>query len=287
MRNLTTDNITQAVIDEFAGCDDERLKMLLNGLVKHLHAYLREVEPTEKEWTQAIEFLTRAGQMCDDERQEFILLSDTLGVTMLVDAINHASSDPKITESTVLGPFYVANPPESKQGEAIDWGVEGEPLLVEGYVHDAQGTPLANVTIDVWQSDSEGFYDVQKPELEGASLRARFKTDDQGYYAFWTITPAPYPIPTDGPVGKMLEITGRHPYRPAHVHFMLMAPGYETLVTQIFAEDDPYLDSDAVFGVKDSLVKEFTLQPAGQAPNGQKVETPYRYFNYDFGLKAS
>ena len=257
MRNLTTDNITAAVMDEFSRCEDERLKTLLNGLVKHLHAYLREVKPTEKEWIQAIEFLTRAGQMCDDERQEFILLSDTLGVTMLVDAINHASSDPKITESTVLGPFYVADPPQANQGDAINWGVEGEPLFIEGYVHDDHGKPLANVAIDVWQSDSEGFYDVQKPELEGATLRARFHTDNQGRYAFWTVTPSPYPIPTDGPVGKMLEITGRHPYRPAHVHFMLMAPGYETLVTQIFAEDDPYLDSDAVFGVKDSLVKEF------------------------------
>ncbi|WP_404474774.1 intradiol ring-cleavage dioxygenase [Vreelandella venusta] len=287
MRNLTTDNITAAVMDEFSRCEDERLKTLLNGLVKHLHAYLREVKPTEKEWTQAIEFLTRAGQMCDDERQEFILLSDTLGVTMLVDAINHASSDPKITESTVLGPFYVADPPQANQGDAINWGVEGEPLFIEGYVHDAHGKPLANVAIDVWQSDSEGFYDVQKPELESASLRARFHTDNQGRYAFWTVTPSPYPIPTDGPVGKMLEITGRHPYRPAHVHFMLMAPGYETLVTQIFAEDDPYLDSDAVFGVKDSLVKEFVQKPAGQAPDGRQMDTSYRYFQYDFGLKTA
>ncbi len=287
MRNLNADNITDAVTQEFADCENARLKTLLDGLVKHLHAYIREVQPSEDEWTQAIEFLTRTGQLCDDQRQEFILLSDTLGVTMLVDAINHASSDPMITESTVLGPFYVADPPQVNQGEAIDWGVEGEPLFVEGYVRNAQGEPLENAVIDVWQSDSEGFYDVQKPELEGASLRARFNTDRQGYYAFWTVAPSPYPIPTDGPVGKMLEITGRHPYRPAHVHFMLMAPGYETLVTQIFAENDPYLDSDAVFGVKDSLVKAFAQQPAGQAPDGRHMETPYRYFNYDFGLKAT
>ncbi|MDX1465157.1 MAG: intradiol ring-cleavage dioxygenase [Halomonas sp.] len=286
MRNLNADNITDAVIEEFSGCQDERLKTILNSLVTHLHAFLREVEPTEQEWTQAIDFLTRTGQMCDDQRQEFILLSDTLGVTMLVDAINHQTSDPMVSESTVLGPFYVADPPEAAQGESIDWNVEGEPLYVEGRVHDERGEPLANVVVDVWQSDSEGFYDVQK-ELDSASLRARFTTDDQGRYAFWTVTPAPYPIPTDGPVGKMLEVTGRHPYRPAHVHFMLMADGCETLVTQVFAEDDPYLDSDAVFGVKDSLVRDYRLMSPGEAPDGRAMSSPYRYLKYDFGLKAS
>jgi hydroxyquinol 1,2-dioxygenase len=286
MRNLNADNITDAVIEQFSGCGDERLKTILNSLVGHLHAFIREVKPSEKEWTEAIDFLTRTGQMCDDKRQEFILLSDTLGVTMLVDAINHQTADPMITESTVLGPFYVADPPRAEQGEAIDWGVDGEPFFVEGRVHDEGGEPLANVVIDVWQSDSEGFYDVQK-ELKNASLRARFTTDDQGRYAFWTVTPSPYPIPTDGPVGQMLEITGRHPYRPAHVHFMLMAEGYETLVTQVFAEDDPYLDSDAVFGVKDSLIKEYELLPPGQAPDGRTMQRPYRYLRYDFGLKAS
>lgn len=286
MRNLTVDNITEAVIWEFSGCSDERLQSILNSLVTHLHAFLREVEPTEKEWTDAINFLTRTGQMCDDKRQEFILLSDTLGVTMLVDAINHQTSDPAITESTVLGPFYVADPPKVELGESIDWGVEGEPFFVEGRVHDENDQPIAKAVIDVWQSDSEGFYDVQK-ELENASLRARFTTDNNGRYAFWTVTPSPYPIPTDGPVGKMLEITGRHPYRPAHVHFMLMAEGFDTLVTQIFAEDDPYLDSDAVFGVKDSLVRDYQLRAPGKAPDGKEMQTAYRYLKYDFGLKAS
>lgn len=285
MRNLNADNITGAVIDEFSACQDERLKAILNSLVTHLHGFLREVKPSEDEWTQAIDFLTRTGQMCDDQRQEFILLSDTLGVTMLVDALNHQTSDPMVSESTVLGPFYVADPPQVAQGEAIDWGVEGEPLYVEGRVHDERGEPLTNVVIDVWQSDSEGFYDVQK-ELDSASLRARFTTDDQGRYAFWSVTPSPYPIPTDGPVGKMLEITGRHPYRPAHVHFMLMAEGYETLVTQVFAENDPYLDSDAVFGVKDSLVRDYRLMPSGPAPDGRTMSEPYRHLHYDFGLKA-
>lgn len=287
MRNLNVENITDAVIDEFSSCENERLKTLLNGLVKHLHAFIREVEPTEQEWVEAIEFLTKTGHLCDEERQEFILLSDTLGVTMLVDAINHQTSDPNITESTVLGPFYVENPPHASQGDSIDWGVDGEPLYVEGYVRDAEGNALANVIVDVWQSDGDGFYDVQKSELEGASLRARFSTDLNGHYSFWTVTPSPYPIPNDGPVGKMLELTGRHPYRPAHVHFMLMSEGFETLVTQVFAENDPYLNSDAVFGVKDSLVKEFLHQPAGTAPDGKEIKTPYRYFNYDFGLKRA
>jgi hydroxyquinol 1,2-dioxygenase len=287
MRNLNEENITAEVIQRFAGCSDARLKTLINSLVTHLHGFIREVEPTEKEWGQAIAFLTRTGQMCDDKRQEFILRSDTLGVTMLVDAINHRVNSQTATESTVLGPFYVADPPEAEIGAGIDDGVDGEPLFVEGQVCDEAGQPLANVVIDVWQSDGEGVYDVQKPELDGASLRARFRTDAQGHYAFWTVTPSPYPIPTDGPVGQMLEVTGRHPFRPAHVHFMLMAPEYETLVTQVFAHGDPYLDSDAVFGVKDSLVKEYELRPAGEAPDGRQLDKPYRYFRYDFGLKAA
>jgi len=286
MRNLNAQNITDAVIEAFSKCPDERLKTVLDSLVEHLHAFIREVEPSEREWTQAIDFLTRTGHMCDDQRQEFILLSDTLGVTMLVDAINHHSSNPKVSESTVLGPFYVADPPMVAQGESIDWNVEGEPFYVEGKVHDESGQPLANVVVDVWQSDSEGFYDVQK-ELEGASLRARFSTDAEGRYAFWTVTPSPYPIPTDGPVGKMLEATGRHPYRPAHVHFMLMAEGFDTLVTQVFAEGDPYLDSDAVFGVKDSLVMDYTSLPPGPAPDGRSMNVPFRHLKYDFGLKSS
>lgn len=285
MRNLTADNITDAVIEQFSGCDDTRLKTLLNSLVTHLHAFIRDVEPTETEWEKAIDVLTRTGQMCDDQRQEFILLSDTMGVTMLVDAINHRVTNPEVSESTVLGPFYLPNPPLAEQGQAIDGDVGGEPLFVEGHVRDGHGKPLAGVIIDVWQSDGEGFYDVQK-ELEGASLRARLTTDDQGRYSFWTVTPSAYPIPSDGPVGQMLEATGRHPYRPAHVHFMLMAEGFETLVTQVFAEGDDYLDSDAVFGVKDSLITEFHLHDPGQAPDGRVLDIPYRQLRYDFGLQA-
>lgn len=286
MRNLNQDNITEAVLGRFADCDDERLKTVLGSLVRHLHNFLRETRPTEGEWAKGIEFLTETGQMCDDERQEFILLSDTLGVTMLVDAINHPTASEKETESTVLGPFYVDNPPEFSPGSDIDREHSGELLYVEGTVTDNRGQPLPGVTVDVWQSDSEGSYDIQKPELHGHSLRARFLTDDQGQYSFWTVMPASYPIPTDGPVGSMLKATGRHPYRPAHVHFMLQANGYEKLVTQVFAEHDPYLDSDAVFGVKDSLVSEYQTRPAETAPDGRLMSQPYRYLRYDFGLKS-
>ena len=285
MRNLNETNITDAVVAMSEGCGDGRLKQTVNSLVRHLHAFIREVEPTEKEWEVAIDFLTKTGQKCNDVRQEYILLSDVLGVTMLVDAINHrASSD--VTETTVLGPFYVEGPPETPMGGEIDWNVEGEPFFVEGVIASENGEPLSDVIVDVWQSDSEGFYDVQK-EMDGASLRARFKTGRDGRYSFWSVTPSPYPIPTDGPVGQLLEKLDRHPYRPAHVHFMLMADGFETLVTQVFAEDDPYLDSDAVFGVKDSLVREYELLPPGEAPDGRSMEVPFRHLTYDFGLKAS
>lgn len=285
MRNLTEDNITDAVIGMSEGCGDARLKQVLDALVRHLHAFVREIEPSEEEWTRAIAFLTKTGQMCSDTRQEFILLSDVLGVTMLVDAINHRARN-GVTESTVLGPFYVEGPPEAPMGAAIDWNVEGEPLYVEGRVTSEEGEPLADVVIDVWQSDSEGFYDVQK-EMDGASLRARFRTGPDGRYAFWTVTPSPYPIPTDGPVGQLLARSGRHPYRPAHVHFMMHADGYERLVTQVFAEGDPYIDSDAVFGVKDSLVRSYVLNEPGEAPDGRTVDRPWRHLAYDFGLRRN
>jgi hydroxyquinol 1,2-dioxygenase len=285
MRNLNEGNITDAVTGAGAGCEDPRLRPTLEALVRHLHAFVREVEPTEEEWTRAIDFLTRTGQICSDTRQEYILLSDVLGVTMLVDAINHRARS-GVTDSSVLGPFYVEGPPETTLGSGIDWNVEGEPFYVEGRIMSEDGSPLAGVTVDVWQSDSEGFYDVQN-EIEGASLRARLRTGEDGRYAFWTITPSPYPIPTDGPVGQLLERMGRHPYRPAHVHFMLSADGFERLVTQIFAEGDPYIDSDAVFGVKDTLVRPYAEQAPGTAPDGTVVDRPWRHLVYDFGLRRA
>jgi hydroxyquinol 1,2-dioxygenase len=284
MRDFDEHNITQAVIDRFAGTPDARLKRLLGSLVTHLHDFIRDVEPSFAEWEAAIGFLTRTGQMCDDKRQEFILLSDTLGVSMLVDAINHRVPA-GATETTVLGPFFVAGAPEFANGADITGGMKGELLFVEAKIAAADGTKLPGAVVDVWQSDDDGFYDVQRLDLTDAALRGRFRADEQGRIWFKTIQPAAYPIPYDGPVGDMLTATARHPWRPAHVHFMIAAPGYETLVTHVFAAGDPYLDSDAVFGVKNSLIREFTRHPAGALPDGSQSEQPWRHLTYDFGLK--
>jgi len=284
MRDFDEHNITQAVIDRFAGTPDVRLKRVMNSLVTHLHDFIRDVEPTFAEWEAAINFLTRTGQMCDDKRQEFILLSDTLGASMLVDAINHRLPA-GATETTVLGPFFVQNAPVFPNGADISGGLQGELLFVEATIAAADGTKLPGAIVDVWQSDDDGFYDVQRPDLSTAALRGQFRADADGAKIwFRTIQPAAYPIPYDGPVGDMLRATNRHPWRPAHVHFLISAPGYETLVTHVFSAGDEYLDSDAVFGVKNSLIREFTSHPPGKLPDGTESAVPWRHLTYDFGL---
>lgn len=284
MTDFNEQTITQAVLDRFADTPDPRLKRIMTSLVRHLHDFIRDVEPSFAEWQEAVEFLTRTGQMCSPTRQEFILLSDTLGASMLVDAINHRMPE-GATETTVLGPFYVQDPPEMPLGADVSPGMPGEKLLVEGAVAAAGGGPLAGAVVDIWHSDKDGFYDVQNPEGETTG-RARFRADAQGRFHFWTIQPAFYPIPDDGPVGDMLKATKRHPFRPAHVHFMISAPGYETLVTHVFVEGDPYLGSDAVFGVKRSLIRAFTHEPPGTAPDGRRMDAAWRRLRYDFGLKS-
>jgi hydroxyquinol 1,2-dioxygenase len=284
MHDLDEATITQAVVDSFRTAPDPRLKRIMTSLVEHLHAFVRDVELTFDEWQYAIDFLTRTGQTCTATRQESILLSDTLGVSMLVDIINHRMPD-EATETTVLGPFYVQNPHELPHGTDVSYGQSGEPLYVEGTVRSADGQALADAIVDIWHSDEDGFYDVQRDDLEAPTFRARFRTDNQGHFHFWSIMPKFYPIPGDGPVGEMLKATGRHPYRPAHIHFMLAARGYETLITHVFAADSPYLDSDAVFGVKRSLIAPISHEPAGVAPNGRVMERPWRKLSYDFGLK--
>lgn len=245
------------------------------------------MRPTIEEWERGISFLTETGKMCSETRQEFVLLSDALGVSMLVDAINHGSAG-GVTESTVLGPFYVEGPPVRECGEDISGGLDGEPLIVTGTVSAPDGTPIKGAIVDVWHSDGDGYYDVQHmEETGGLAMRARFSTDGDGKFSFWSIKPAAYPIPHDGPVGAMLAKQGRHPWRPAHVHFMISAPGYQKLVTHVFAEGDEYLDSDVVFGVKDSLVREFVEMPAGQAPDGLIRNSPFFHLHYDFGLHSS
>ncbi len=284
MRELDEHSITDEVLRRFAAGTDERLRTILTSLVRHLHGFVREVQLTEAEWVAGIEFLTRTGQISDDKRQEFILLSDTLGVSTLVDAINNRPA-PGATQSTVLGPFFVEEAPDVEQGTDIDPGDErgGERLFVDATVTDPAGTGLPGATVDVWHSDSEGFYDTQR-EGEALARRARFTTGPGGALRFWTTMPASYPIPDDGPVGAMLNATGRHPWRPAHVHFMIDAPGYRRLVTHVFVDGDEYLDSDAVFGVKESLIDPFPRQGAGPAPDGSRQDAPFHVLRYGFGL---
>jgi len=284
MRNFNEDNITSAVIARLSGCRDERTKQISEALVRHLHGFVKEIEPTDAEWTAAIAFLTQTGQMCSDTRQEFILLSDTLGVSMLVDAINHRFPG-DATQTTVLGPFYVEEARDFALGANISREQDGRAMLVEGNVRDLQGDPIDGALIETWHADDHGFYDVQQSTGKSAlDMRARFKTDQAGHFWYRSIVPAAYPIPNDGPVGKMLDAQGRHPYRPAHVHFKVSAPGFETIVTHVFLAGDEYLDSDVVFGVKDALIQSLKALSSGTSPAGHEVVEPTALLAYDFVL---
>ncbi len=236
---------------------DPRLRAVMACLVKHLHAFAKEIDLTQEEWDLGIDFLTRAGQLCSEERQEFILLSDVLGFSMLVDAINNRRPV-GATENTVFGPFHVAGAPERQMGEVISLDGKGESCLFEGRVIDLHGEPIEGATIDVWCDNADGYYDVQQPGIQPKwNNRGIFTTGRDGAYSFIGIKPVSYPIPEDGPVGKMLAALGRHPYRPAHMHFLVTAPGFQKLVTHTFVGDDPYITSDTVFGVKQTLVAPF------------------------------
>ncbi len=240
----------------FEGTPDPRLRTIMTSLARHLHAFVKDVELTEQEWATAVDFLTRTGQTSDDVRQEFILLSDVLGVSMLVETINHRSGG-AATEQTVLGPFHMVESPARELGDDINLGGGGEPCRVEGRVTGVDGEPVPGASVDVWQANADGFYDVQQPGVQPErNLRGLFTTDDGGRFWFRSIVPRSYPIPADGPVGELLDRTARHPYRPAHLHFLVSAPGYRTVTTHAFVAGSPYLDSDAVFGVKESLVRE-------------------------------
>ena len=262
MINLNKDTITQAVLKSFEGTPDARLKEIMESLVRHLHDFAREVKLTEEEWFKGIDFITRCGHITDDRRQEFILLSDVLGLSMLTVAMNN-EKPAACTEATVFGPFHVDGAPEYELGTDIANGAEGTPCTVRGTVRGLDGKPVANAMLDVWQSDENGLYDVQKPELSEAQARGIVHTDAEGRYSFNSILAVPYPIPHDGPVGQMLEATGRHPWRPAHLHFLIKADGYETLITHIFRKDSSYIDSDAVFAVRSSLVTDWVEQADG------------------------
>lgn len=284
MREFNEDNATEAVIARFGDTPDPRLKEIMTVVVKHLHAAVKELEPTMDEWMAAIDFLTRTGQKCDDVRQEFILLSDTLGVSMLVDAINHRK--PKgATESTVLGPFHMVESPPREIGADIALDGKGEPTLVTGQVSDVNGKPVAGALVDVWQANDEGYYDVQQPGIQPErNLRGLFTADKDGRFWFRTILPKFYPIPTDGPVGEMLNATKRHPFRPAHVHFIVAAEGYEPVVTHLFVEGDKYLESDAVFAVKESLIKDFDQVDDARKAKEYGIGNPFRQVYHEFTL---
>jgi hydroxyquinol 1,2-dioxygenase len=256
--DFTEETAADAVAESFAGAADPRLRELLSSLVRHLHAFVRDTEPTIAEWERAIDFLTATGQKCDSERQEFILLSDVLGISMLVETINNRKSA-GATESTVLGPFHMVASPRRALGDSIDLVRTGPQCVLEGRVLSAGGTPLPGAVLDVWQANDQGFYDVQQPDVQPpGNGRGLFTADQDGAYWFRTIVPTYYPIPTDGPVGTLLEATKRHPYRPAHIHFIATAPGHRPLTTHIFVAGSSYIESDAVFAVKKSLITEFS-----------------------------
>ncbi|WP_327123223.1 maleylacetate reductase and hydroxyquinol 1,2-dioxygenase domain-containing protein [Streptomyces sp. NBC_01727] len=276
------ERLTDQVVASFADAPDPRVGQLLGDLVRHLHHFVTSNDVTESEWQHAIDFLTRTGQICTSTRQEFVLLSDTLGVSSIVDLLTN-SRTPETTPSAVLGPFYTDGPPETAQGADISRGVAGTPLWADIRITDTDDRPLPDAVVDVWQADKDGFYDVQLPEHEGPVLRGRLRTDDQGRLRFWTTLPAEYPIPDDGPVGQMLQAVNRHPYRAPHLHFMISAPGHRRLITQLFVKGGPYLDSDTVFGVKEGLVIDFEPR-TGPTPDGRAVDGEWRSLQFTFRI---
>jgi hydroxyquinol 1,2-dioxygenase len=271
------------VLTSFADTEDDRFREIAESLVRHVHDFVTEVRLTEEEWFKAVDFLTRTGQMSSDKRQEFVLLSDVLGVSMLVIGLAHPRGG-GATESTVFGPFFVAGSPAIENGGDLAAGAPGQPCLMEGRILSTTGEPIGSATVEVWQADDDGFYDVQLPDLDRPRGRGHLQPDADGRFWFWSVRPTAYPIPVDGPVGELLAAAGRGPMRPAHVHFMVTAPGYETLITHVFVEGDEHLDRDAVFGVKSSLIAPFERHEPGTAPDGRSIDTPYYTMSYDLVL---
>jgi hydroxyquinol 1,2-dioxygenase len=284
--DLADERLTEAVLTSFDGSRSPRLKEVMQSLTRHLHAFVSEVELTEEEWFLAIDFLARTGHMSDYRRQEFILLSDTLGVSMLVVGLNNRKP-PGATQATVFGPFFVEGAPFFENGDDLANGAPGEPCFVEGQVRSLSGEPIGGAHLAVWQADENGFYDVQYEGLSGARGRGQLRADGEGRFHFRTVRPEPYPIPGDGPVGEMMERAGRSLMRPAHIHFMVSAPGYESVTTHVFEAGGEYLDSDAVFGVKETLIADFVRHEPGTAPDGTGMDVPYYTVCYDFVLTPS
>lgn len=292
--------LTQAALQRLESAADPRFAQIMRSLITHLHAFLREVDLRPDEWMRAIEFLTATGKTCDDKRQEFILLSDTLGASMMVVMLDQfrAAREARApgeggdllatpaTEATVQGPYYWAGAPEMPCGSDIAQGTPGEPTFYSGRVTDTDGQPISGALLDIWSGDGEGVYDMQ---VEGAGMaaRARIRTDAEGRYWFWSIRPSYYPVPVDGPVGRMLDGIGCHPNRPGHIHMMVSAPSHLPVTTHLFVAGSPYIDSDVVFGVRPSLIVDFEQHPAGPAPDGRALDTPYWSAHYDFRLQPT
>ena len=290
MSEYNQDKLTQDVLKAFAGTPDARLRELMTALVKHVHAFAREVDLKPEEWLAGLKFLTETGQISTERRPEFILLSDTLGLSMMVVSLaqarasGNAKGATEATEATVEGPFYWPGAPDLPLGSDIGEGVPGEPTLYMGRVTDINGQPLASALLDVWSGDGDGKYDVQLSDAPTMRARGRFRTDAEGRYWFWSIRPSYYPIPDDGTVGKMMRATARNINRPGHMHMQVSAPGHVMLTTHIFVANSPHIDEDAVFGKRDSLVVDFDRHPPGKAVDGRELKTPYHSASYDFRL---
>ena len=285
MPYVTEDTLTDIALERWSDIPNPRLKEVMTSLVKHLHAFVRDIEPTQAEWATAIDFLTRTGQMCDDKRQEFILLSDVLGVSMLVDAINHRQSN-GATPSTVEGPFHVPNAPPMANGANMAANAPGIPCFCTGKVRGLAGEPVAGAALDLWQTDGEGLYEAQRPEIDGPWMRGLYRTQPDGSYLIRTVAPISYTIPMDGTIGELMNRTNMSHMRPAHIHFAVNAPGYHSLVTHLFKAGDEWIHDDAVYGVKEPLIVEFKKMPAGsKAPSGELMNEPFYVVNYDFVLE--
>ena len=288
MRNVNDSNITEVFASYFGENTDARTKEVLSCLAKHIHEFAREVNLTHDEWRKGLEFIEWAGRITTPERNEFVLLSDVLGLSSLVDMLH---SKDAATSSSVLGPFHVSNAPPLEIGGDMKRHYGGEVLLVEGRVLDLDGNPIPHATIDIWQTAPNGLYSSQDPEQDIHSFHGLMTTDEKGFYCFTTVKPVSYTVPTDGPVGEILDAAGRHPWRPSHLHYIVEAEGYRSLVTEVFPDDDPYLDEDTVFGVRSDLVMHYDLKDANTFPEGLelsgKVDEDYFHVKFDLILKPN
>ena len=283
MPYVTEANLTDLAVERWSNIPDPRLRQVMTAAVKHLHAFVREVEPTPQEWYAAIQFLTRVGQKCDDKRQEFILCSDVLGVSMLIDAINNRLAT-GATPTTVEGPFHIQDSPEVANGQDMAKGAPGIPCFVVGAVRGTDGKPVEGAVLDIWQTDGEGLYEAQRDVTE-PWMRAVYRSGADGSYIVRTVAPIGYTIPMDGPLGELMRNTNISHMRPAHIHFHLRAPGYHQVITHLFQRGDQYIDTDVVFGVKEPLIVDFQLQPGGKAPTGETMNEPFYLVRYDFVLQ--